>query len=252
MLKNRRASAALGAILLLTVGALLSACGGTETTVIATTGDYHPFNDLNDAGEVIGLERELGDELCERAGLKCEWTVRDWETLIPDVMADKFDVILAGMSITATREDWIDFTRSYYPPTPSVYLARAGEGDEALNGAIGASNNTIYSDYFTKEGVAFVALESGADAADVVLNGDVDAVLVDHGYAINELAEHAGELEIVGPSVLIDRGLGMGVRKNSELRGKLDAALASMKADGSLNALILEWVGEGAATFPRP
>ena len=67
-------------------------------------------------------------------------------------MAEEFDAVLAGMSITAEREESIDFTEAYYPPTPSVYLARAGEGDEAIEGAIGATANTIYSDYFTELG----------------------------------------------------------------------------------------------------
>ena len=47
----------------------------------------------------------------------------------------------------------------------------------------------------------------------------------------------------------LDRGLGIGVRKGGELKGKLDEALASMKADGALNAIILKWVGEDASTF---
>ena len=228
---------------------LASACGGADRAVIATTGDYHPFNFVNDDGEIEGLERELGDELCRRADLECEWMVSDWETMIPDLAAEEFDAILAGMSITAEREELIDFTEAYYPPTPSVYVARSGAGDEAVRGTIGVTANTIYSDYFTEQGAPFVALDGSVDVVDVVLNGEVDAVLVDHGYGVEKLAEHRGRLEIVGPSILLDRGLGIGVRKGSDLEGRLDEALASMKADGTLNALILKWVGEDASTF---
>ena len=49
---------------------LLVSCGGTDTVVIATVGDYHPFDFINDEGEIDGLERDLGDELCRRAGLE--------------------------------------------------------------------------------------------------------------------------------------------------------------------------------------
>ena len=103
---------------------VLAACGGTDPVVIATVGDYHPFDFINEEGEIDGLERELGDELCRRADLECVWVLNDWETLIPALMAGEFDVILAGMSITAEREERIDFTEAYYPPTPSVYVAR--------------------------------------------------------------------------------------------------------------------------------
>lgn len=228
---------------------LLVACGADDPVVIATGGDYHPFGFINEEGEIDGLERDLGDELCRRAGLECEWVINDWETMIPDLMAEEFDAILAGMSITGKREELIDFTEAYYPPTPSVYIAKAGAGDDAAEGVIGVTANTIYSDYFTELGEPFVSLDGSIDAVDAVLNDEVDAVLVDHGYGIEKLAEHQGQLAIVGPSILLDQGLGIGVRKGSDLKGKLDEALASMKADGTLNVLILKWIGEGGSTF---
>lgn len=228
---------------------LLVSCGGTDTVAIATTGNYHPFNFINDDSEIEGLERELGDELCSRADLECEWVLNDWETMIPDLVAKEFDIILAGMSITEKREELIDFTEAYYPPTPSVYVARASAGDEAAQGRIGVTANTIYSDYFTELGRPFMSLDGSVDAVGAVLNDEVDAVLVDHGYGVEKIAEYQGQLAIVGPSVLLDRGLGMGVRKDGELKGRLDEALASMKADGTINAFILKWVGADAATF---
>ena len=74
-------------------------------------------------------------------------------------------------------------------------------------------------------------------------------MLVDHAYAVEKLSEYEGQLTVVGPSVLLDRGIGMGVRNDNELLAKLNSAMASMKADGSLNELIVKWVGEDAATF---
>ena len=243
-------------VLLAALVSLLAGCSGTatdtETVTIATVGSYHPFDFVNDEGEIDGLEPELGDELCRRADLECEWVINDWADMIPDLVAGEFDAIFSGMSITAEREELIDFTEAYYPPTPSVYVARAGEGDEAVEGTIGAATNTIYSDYFTELGRPFVPLNEAEDfttSVDAVLDGTVDAVLVDHGYAVEKVSEHEGRLEIVGPSVLLDRGLGIGVRKGSDLKPKLDEALASMKADGTVNTLILKWVGPNASTF---
>ncbi len=248
-LKGRPIAALVAALLAVALVLLQVACGGADKVVIATVGNYHPFDFVNDEGEIDGLERELGDELCRRADLECEWVLNEWDAMIPDLLAEEFDAILAGMSITAIREELIDFTQAYYPPTPSVYLARAGEGDEALQGTIGATANTIYTDYFTEMGVPFMSLDGSIDAVEAVLSGMVDAALVDHGYGVGKLAEHEGQLEIVGPSVLLDRGFGIGVRKGGELKGKLDEALDAMKADGTLNAIIVKWVGEGASTF---
>ena len=235
--------------LVVVVFAAMSACNGSDPVVFATDGAYHPFNFVNDDGEIDGLERELGDELCRRANLECEWIISDWDTMIPDLIAEDFDAIIAGMSITPERDEQIDFTEPYYPPSPSVYLALAAAGDAAAQGRIGAHSSTIHSDYLTESGTSFTAFDDAQVSFDAVLNGDVDAILVDHAFAVEKVSEFAGRLAIVGPHVELDQGIGIGVRENSDLKGKFDSVIQEMQADGTLNAIILKWVGEDAATF---
>ena len=238
------------AVMIAALAAAALACSdAAEPVLLATEGDYHPFNFINDDGEIDGLERELGDELCRRAELECEWVLNEWADMIPDLVAGEFNAIMAGMSITDERDMIVDFTEPYYPPTPSVYLALEGAGDDAVQGRLGAYANTIYSDYFTERGIAYVEFSDEDDRLAALLNGDIDAMLVDHAYATQKLSEHAGRLAVVGPSVLLDRGIGIGVRNDNDLLAKLNSAIASMKADGSLNDLIRKWVGEDASTF---
>lgn len=239
-------------LMLLIAGLATTALGcaaGSEPVRLATEGNYHPFNFIDDDGKIAGLERELGDELCRRAELDCEWVLNDWDSMIPKLVAEEFDAIIAGMSITAKRDEIIDFTEPYYPPTPSVYLAVAGAGDEAVQGRLGANANTIYSDYFTERGIAYIEFSGQDDRLEALFDGDIDAILVDHAYAVKKISEYEGRLEIVGPSVLLDQGIGIGVRENSDLRERLNRAIASMKADGSLNEIIRKWVGEDATLF---
>ena len=226
----------------------LIACG-SESIVIATDGDYRPFNFVNDSDEIDGLERELGDELCDRAGLECEWVTNDWEDMIPDLRAQEFDVIMAGMSITADRDELIDFTEPYYPPAPSVYLAVSGATDQAADGIVGAHAQTIHSDYFDSEGRSYRKFEELGESLPALLAGEIDALLVDRAYALEKLNEFEGQLAIVGPEVPLDQGLGMGVRTDSDLREKFNEGLSSMKEDGTLNDLLRKWVGEDTDTF---
>lgn len=246
---NRRpvVVALLAALAVLAVVSL--ACDDASTVVIATEGNYHPFNFINAAGEIDGLERELGDELCRRARLECEWLVTDWENMIPGLRAVEFDVILAGMSITDERERLIDFTAPYYPPSPSVYLTRAEDGEEGVGGTVGTQRQTIYSDYFDDTGRSYAVFDDPDAALEALLAGEVDALLVDRGYALQKVAEQGGRLTIAGPQVALDQGLGLGVREGSYLRERLNEALASMKEDGTLNALLRKWIGEDADTF---
>ncbi len=234
---------------LVAVAALLASCG-SETVRLGTEGAYPPYNFINDQGEVDGFERELGDELCRRADLDCEWVTNDWETIIPNLVDGKYDTILAGMSITAERDEIIDFTQPYIPPIPSVYLAVAGAGDEVVNGTIAAQVATIHVDYLAASGATFAEYELAEELIEAVLNGEADAALVDREFAHTIIAERGDGLVVVGPDVPLDSGIGIGLREDdTDLKDKLDEAISSMKADGSLNSLIRKWFDDDADTF---
>lgn len=217
---------------------------------MGTEGAYEPYNFLNDAGEVVGFERDLGDELCRRADLECTWVTNDWDTIIPNLLDDQYDTIMAGMSITDERDEVIDFTQPYIPPIPSVYVALAGAGDAAVAGTVAAQVATIHADHLSASGATLVEYELADEVIAAVLNGEADAALVDREFAHENIAANAGKLAVVGPNVPLDSGIGIGVREgDSELKEKLDAAISAMKDDGSLNALIRKWFDEDADTF---
>ena len=85
------------------------------------------------------------------------------------------------MSITDERDEIIDFTDPYFPPSPSVYLALAGAGDEAANGKIAVQEATIQSDYLSGSSASMVEYKLAQEPIAAVLNGDADAALVDSG-----------------------------------------------------------------------
>ena len=228
----------------------LSCIGEQDVVKMGTEGAYPPYNIINDDGEVDGFERELGDELCRRAGLECVWVINDWDTIIPNLVAGDYDTIMAGMSITEERDETIDFTQPYFPPLPSVYIAQTGAGDEAAAGKIGVQVSTVQSDYLSESGATFQEYKLAPEAVSAVLNGEADAALVDLEFAHESVDKSDGKLAIVGPRVTLDSGIGVGVRESdTELRGKLDRAIDAMKKDGSLNTLIEKWFGHSAETF---
>ena len=88
---------------------------GHSVVRMGTEGAYPPYNFINDAGEVDGFERELGDELCARAELTCEWVTNEWDSIIPNLVSGNYDTIIAGMSITDERDEVIDFHAKLHP-----------------------------------------------------------------------------------------------------------------------------------------
>ncbi len=243
-----------GLILVLSLLLLLPvsiSCAQDPTPVrIGTDGEYPPYNFVNDAGEVDGFEADLMSEVCQRANLECEWVVTPWETIINDLTGEKFDVIVSGMSINAERDQIIDFTQPYLPPTPSVYIALANSSEEALNGIIAAGVATVHSAYLAETGADFTEFGEGEDAISAILNGDVDAGLFDREFAHSIVAESGGRLAVLGQPVLLEEGIGAGVRESdTDLKSKLNGAITAMKEDGSLNDLIRKWFDEDAELF---
>ncbi|WP_412563703.1 transporter substrate-binding domain-containing protein [Thalassobius sp. MITS945101] len=230
--------------LILTTAALALTAGvaAADTVRLGTEGAYPPYNFLNDAGEVDGFERELGDELCKRAELTCEWVTNDWDSIIPNLTSGNYDAIIAGMSITAERAEIVDFTQGYTQPSPSAYAAVA-EGVDVDSAVVSAQSSTIQAAHVASTGATLVEFPTPDETVAAVKSGEVDAVLSDKDYLNPIVAE--GGLVFIG-DVYLGGGIGMAFRKSdADLRGKFDAAIASMKADGSLNALLDKWEIEG-------
>jgi len=229
--------------LILTTAALALTAGtalAQDVVRLGTEGAYEPWNFINDDGEIDGFERELGDELCSRAGLTCEWVKNDWDSIIPNLVSGNYDVIIAGMSITDEREEVIDFTQPYTPPDPSLYMA-LDEGVDLEGGVIAAQTGTIQADYVAESGATLVEFPTPDETVAAVRNSEVDAALADSSF-IMSMIETNPELMVVGEPVSLGGGVGMGLRESDpELRAAFDAAIDSMKEDGSLNELIEKW-----------
>ena len=235
--------------IILTIAALALGAGFAHAdshSVIrmGTEGAYPPWNFLNDAGEVDGFERELGDELCQRAELTCEWVTNDWDSIIPNLVSGNYDTIIAGMSITDERDQVIDFTQNYTQPDPSAYLAMS-DGIDVESAVLAAQTNTIQAAFIAEMGWTLVEFATPEETIAAVKSGEADAVLADQSYLTPIEAEDA-DLVFLARSELIGGGVGMGIRESdTELKEKFNMAIQSMKDDGSLNALIVKWeIGE--------
>ena len=236
------------------LAATMLACAGgaalaQDVVRMGTEGAYPPYNFINDAGEIDGFERELGDALCAKAELSCTWVTNDWDSIIPNLLSGNYDTIIAGMSITEERAQVISFTQDYYPPTASAYVGLSAEADIAA-GVISAQTATIQAGYVAESGATLLEFATPEETISAVRSGEADAVFADYDYLAPIVEASGGELVFVGDRVPLGGGVGMGLRQSdTELRGKFDAAITSMKADGSLNALLKKWFGDAVATY---
>lgn len=229
---------------ILTIAAALavtaSAAFAQDVVRMGTEGAYPPWNFINDNGEVDGFERELGDELCARAELTCEWVTTDWDSIIPNLLSGNYDTIIAGMSITAERDEVIDFTQNYTPPDPSNYVAMSADVD-LEGGVIAAQVGTLQAGHIAETGATLLEFATPDETIAAVKSGEADAVLADSSFLV-PIVEADSELMFVGDDVPLGGGVGMGLREtDTELKATFNAAIQSMKDDGSLNELIAKW-----------
>ena len=219
-----------------------------DTVRMGTEGAYAPYNFINDAGEVDGYERELGDELCLRAGLTCEWVTNDWDSIIPNLASGNYDTIMAGMSITPEREEVIAFTQNYMPPAASAY-ASMDEGADLEGGVIAAQVNTIQAAHVAESGATLLEFATPDETVAAVRNGEADAVFADKDYLV-PIVDQNPDIAFVGEDVQLGGGIGMGLRQSdADLKATFDEAIAAMKEDGTINEMIVKWFGEDAQTY---
>lgn len=227
-----------------------------ETVRIATEGAYAPWNFLSDSGAPAGYEIELGNALCEQAALNCEWVVNDWDSIIPNLLAGNYDVIMAGMSITDERKQTIDFSQEYYPSDPARFIVMAGNDIDVSNLSgvrIGVQSNTIQAAYIEEnlaEGNTVIQFANPDQSIADLAAGNVDVILADGSFLESVAGGAQGAFELVGDGIVIGGGVGAGLRKeDTDLIATWNEAIDALKADGTVNELIIEWFGEDGSTF---
>lgn len=231
------------AIIAMTAGAALA----QDVVRMGTEGAYPPYNFINDSGEIDGYERELGDLLCERAGLTCEWVTNDWDSIIPNLTSANYDTIMAGMSITPERDEVIDFTQNYIPPAASAFASTNPDAD-LEGGVIAAQVNTIQASHIAASGATLLEFATADETVAAVRNGEADAVFADKDFLV-AIVDEDPDMSFVGDDVPLGGGVGMGLREGDPLRDTFEAVITELKADGTLNEMIVKWFGEEATLY---
>jgi len=234
---------------------------------IGTEGAYPPWNATDPSGALIGFEIELGLALCAEMGRTCEFVAQDWDGMIPALLNGRYDLIMAGMSITEERQQTITFSNGYAttpahfataPDSPHVDIESTDDALAALDGAvIGVQVGTIHQNFLTDHlPNAEMRCYDTQDQLNLdLLSGRIDAGLADitAWMDLNEAEGDNATATIGQPLTGIDfevfgDGVGIGMRhEDTELHDQVNAALAALHASGTSQAIAHEWFGFDAS-----
>jgi len=218
---------------------------------------YEPFVVRNAEGDLEGFEIDLGNELCARANLDCDWVEQSWDGIIPGLLSRKYDAILSSMAITPERERQVLFSLPYYN-TPSVWItARDRDIDiddkDSLKGlSVGVQRGTIRDVYVTQEYGDVLDIHRYGSSQEVVNDlkaGRLDLTFEDFPIA-NDAIDFRGDDSpykqlgdsIKTPTSIFGEGAAMAFRKRDrDLAETFDKAICEVYADGTFDKLMNQY-----------
>ena len=257
MTRFRMMLAGLFAALLLPVAATAQALPdlGGRTVVVVTENAYPPLQFINPiSGEQVSWEYDAMNEIAKRLKFKVTYQNTSWDAMIQAVSDGQYDIGMTGITIKDDRKEKVDFSDPYMR-SEQFMLVRGDEdrfSDAASfaafeDGLVGAQAGTtpfytaVYSVLDGDEANPRIKLfETFGATVQALRAGDVDMVLTDGTAGKGYVDAANGELKLVG-GPLGTEDFGFIFEKGSDLVAPVNAAIAAMKADGTIEALNKKW-----------
>lgn len=251
-------ASALAGLLMLTAPAIAEVpdLGGREVVVV-TENAYPPLQFVGKDGTAIGWEYDAMAEIAKRLNITVTYQNTSWDAMIPAVSEGQFDLGMTGITIKEDRKEKVDFSDPYMR-SEMLMIVR---GDEArfTDAASFAANpellvsaqpgtSPFYAAIYNildgnEENPRVIKFETFGAGLEALRAGDVDLTLSDSTAANGYVAASNGGLKIIG-TPLATEDFGFIFPKGSDLVAPINAAIAEMRADGTLDALNQKWFVE--------
>lgn len=246
---------------LMLVAFTFAACGGntTESDVVSgadggeakavlrmgTNAAFPPY-EYYEGDEIVGIDAEIAALLAEKLGMTLEIVDMDFGGIISAVQNGVVDMGLAGMTVTDERLESVNFSDSYATGIQVVIVPENSDIkslDDLSGKFIGVQEATTGDAYATDDfGDEFVKrYTNGSTAVAALMNGSVDAVIIDNEPAKVFVEQTAG-LKILDTEYVVEDYAIAVAKDNTELLVKLNTALAELKADGSIDKIINKYI----------
>lgn len=236
------------------VAAMFAGCGKSESgaktlesgkLIMSTNAAFPPYEMTTDDGGYTGIDVEIAQAIADKLGLELVIDDMEFDSALLAVQQGKSDIVMAGVSVTEDRLLVMDFSDTYTTAVQVVIVKEGSEvtldnlGDYMIGTQRGTTGNIYCTDDYGDDHVT--AYDNGATAVQALLNGQVDAVVIDNGPAKEFVAANAGLTILDTEYVTEEYAIGF-AKGNTELVDAVNGALAELIADGTVQAIIDSYI----------
>ena len=228
--------------------------GGKSVTVV-TENAYPPLQFIDPKTSMaIGWEYDAMAEIAKRLNMKVEYQNTSWDAMIPAVSEGQYGIGMTGITIKDERKERVDFSDPYM--RSEMFMLVRGDEERFTDaksfapvedGLVGAQAGTtpfyvaVYNVLDGNEQNPRIKLfETFGAQVQALKTGDVDVVLTDGTAGKGYVEASGGGLKLIG-GPLGTEDFGFIFPKGSDLVAPVNAAIASMKGDGTIDALNKKW-----------
>ena len=244
----------LSALLLLSTAACSGGSNGMTIEegklIMSTNAEFPPYEMTTDDGGYAGIDIEIAQAIAKKLGLELVIDDMDFDGALMAVQKGKSDMVMAGVTVNEKRLKVMDFSNSYATGVQVVIVKEGSDvtmdnlGDKMIGTQRGTTGYIYASDTPENGGYGedhVVAYDSGITAIQALMNGQVDAVIIDNAPAQEFVNANPGLTILEGEWTTEDYAIGF-AKGNTELVEAVNKALSELIADGTVQKIIDKYI----------
>ena len=220
---------------------------GDDVLVMATNAAFPPYEYV-EGGKFVGIDVEIAQAIADKLGMELKIVDVAFDSIIPGVQAGKYDMGMAGMTVTDERLQSVNFSTSYATGIQSIIVTEDSEIDSidaliAGDYIVGTQDATT-GDIYMRDEIGDDRVSSFYSAGEAVLalqTGRIDCVVIDNQPALSFVAANEGLMILETPYAVEDYAIAI-AKDNEELLADINEALAALTADGTIDEIISRYI----------
>ena len=213
---------------------------------ISTSPDFPPFEFTDDANNVVGIEPEIMELICQKIGLELDIQAMDFDGALLAAEQGKVDAVVSGVTVTEDRKLVMDFADSYTTITQAI-ISKEGSGITMENlgeHSIGVQRGTTGHIYTEEDfGDKVVAYDTYSMVFQALNNDQVDCIVMDDAVAKAYMETNPG-LEMTTTTYEPENYAFGFFKGNEALVNAVNGALQELIADGTVQSILDKYMSE--------